>query len=151
MLHLALGERGEAQFLVTGDKPMLDLRRHKSTGIVTSAVLLHCLRKIARDGLVAPRQPPDVDQIAEHRRARLLARRELPSSGLNNRRTARSWRHPHRRLASFRSASCGRGFSSSTFRFHQAFSAWRRRGYGGRSSPCRSSPPRRVCAWFRRP
>jgi len=40
---LALAEAGQAQFLVTGDKPLLGLKRHKSTRIVTPAVLLELL------------------------------------------------------------------------------------------------------------
>ncbi|MFN0103055.1 MAG: putative toxin-antitoxin system toxin component, PIN family [Bryobacteraceae bacterium] len=42
---LALAEAGEAQFLVTGDKPLLGLKRHKSTRIVTPAALLELLKK----------------------------------------------------------------------------------------------------------
>ena len=41
---LALAEAGQAQFLVTGDKPVLDLKRHKSTWIVTPAALLELLK-----------------------------------------------------------------------------------------------------------
>lgn len=41
---LALAESGEAQFLVTGDKPLLGLKRHKSTRIVTPAALLELLK-----------------------------------------------------------------------------------------------------------
>jgi len=41
---LALAEVGEAQFLVTGDKPLLSLQRHKSTQIVTPAALLELLK-----------------------------------------------------------------------------------------------------------
>jgi putative PIN family toxin of toxin-antitoxin system len=37
---LALAEVGQAQFLVTGDKPLLGLKRHKSTRIVTPAALI---------------------------------------------------------------------------------------------------------------
>ncbi len=37
---LAIAEAGEARFLVTGDKPLLGLKRHKSTRLVTPAVLL---------------------------------------------------------------------------------------------------------------
>ena len=37
---LALAEAGQAKFLVTGDKPLLDLKRHKSTRIVTPSALL---------------------------------------------------------------------------------------------------------------
>ena len=42
---LAIAERGEAQFPVTGDKPLLGLKRHKSTRIVTPAVLLQLLKE----------------------------------------------------------------------------------------------------------
>jgi len=42
---LALAEAGEAQFLVTGDKPLLALKRHKSTQIVTPAALLELLKE----------------------------------------------------------------------------------------------------------
>ena len=41
---LAIAERGEAQFPVTGDEPPLGLERHKSTRIVTPAVLLQLLK-----------------------------------------------------------------------------------------------------------
>lgn len=37
---LALAEAGEAQFLVTGDKLLLELKRHKTTRIVTPGALL---------------------------------------------------------------------------------------------------------------
>jgi|SRR5271165_7382146 len=40
---LALAEVGQAQLLVTGDKPLLRLKRHKSTLIVTPAVLIELL------------------------------------------------------------------------------------------------------------
>lgn len=42
---LALAEAGEARFLVTGDKPLLGLKRHKSTRIVTPAALLELLKE----------------------------------------------------------------------------------------------------------
>ena len=42
---LALAEAGEAQFLVTGDKPLLGLKRHKSTQIVTPAALIELLKE----------------------------------------------------------------------------------------------------------
>ena len=42
---LATAEAGEAQFLVTGDKPLLSLKRHKSTRIVTPAALLELLKE----------------------------------------------------------------------------------------------------------
>ena len=41
---LALAEAGQAHFLVTGDKPLLALKRHKSTRIVTPAALLKLLK-----------------------------------------------------------------------------------------------------------
>jgi putative PIN family toxin of toxin-antitoxin system len=41
---LALAEAGQAQFLVTGDKPLLGLKRHKSTRIVTPAALLELVK-----------------------------------------------------------------------------------------------------------
>ena len=41
----AIAERGEAQFPVTGDKPLLGLKRHKSTRIVTPAELLQLLKE----------------------------------------------------------------------------------------------------------
>ena len=40
----ALAETGQAQFLVTRDKPLLGLKRHKSTRIVTPAALLELLK-----------------------------------------------------------------------------------------------------------
>ena len=40
---LALAEVGQAQFLVTGDKPLLSLKRHKSTRIVTPAALIELM------------------------------------------------------------------------------------------------------------
>ena len=42
---LALTAVGEAHFLVTGDKPLLALKSHQSTQIVTPAALLAFLRK----------------------------------------------------------------------------------------------------------
>jgi len=41
---LALAEAGEADFLVTGDKPLLRLKRHKSTRIVTPAAMVQLLK-----------------------------------------------------------------------------------------------------------
>ena len=41
---LALAETGEAQFLVTGDKQLLSLKRHKYTHIITPAALVELLR-----------------------------------------------------------------------------------------------------------
>ncbi len=40
---LALAEAGRAQFLVTGDKPLLALKRHKSAHIITAATLIELL------------------------------------------------------------------------------------------------------------
>ena len=40
---LALAQAGNAQYLVTGDKPLLALKRHKSTRIVTPAALTNLL------------------------------------------------------------------------------------------------------------
>jgi len=45
---LALAEAGQAQLLVTGDKPLLGLKRHKSTRIVTPAALLELLKDQAK-------------------------------------------------------------------------------------------------------
>lgn len=42
---LAIAEAGKAQFLVTGDKPLLGLKRHRATRIVTPAALLRVLKK----------------------------------------------------------------------------------------------------------
>jgi uncharacterized protein len=41
---LALAEVGQAQLLVTGDKPLLRLKRYKSTLIVTPAVLIELVK-----------------------------------------------------------------------------------------------------------
>lgn len=41
---LAIAEVGHAQFLVTGDKPLLALKRHKSTHVVTPAALIALLK-----------------------------------------------------------------------------------------------------------
>jgi uncharacterized protein len=43
---LALAEAGGAQFLVTGDKPLLGLKRHRFTRIVTPTALLELLNAI---------------------------------------------------------------------------------------------------------
>lgn len=40
---LALVQAGNAQYLVTGDKPLLALKRHKSTRIITPAALIGLL------------------------------------------------------------------------------------------------------------
>ena len=45
---LALAEAGLAEFLVTGDKQLLSLKRHKSTRITTPAALLEILKEAAR-------------------------------------------------------------------------------------------------------
>jgi len=42
---LALAEAGAAHLFVTGDKPLLGLKRHKSTRIVTPATLVELLKK----------------------------------------------------------------------------------------------------------
>jgi uncharacterized protein len=42
---LALAEAGEAQLLVTGDKPLLGLKNHKSTRIITPATLVELLKE----------------------------------------------------------------------------------------------------------
>ncbi len=41
---LAMAEAGEAQFLITGDKPLLGLKRHKATRIVTPVTLVELLK-----------------------------------------------------------------------------------------------------------
>jgi putative PIN family toxin of toxin-antitoxin system len=41
---LALAEAGDAQLLVTGDKPLLALKRHKSTRIVSPAALITLMK-----------------------------------------------------------------------------------------------------------
>ena len=41
---LALAEVGQAQFLVTGDKQLLRLKRHKSTRIITPGALIELLK-----------------------------------------------------------------------------------------------------------
>jgi predicted nucleic acid-binding protein len=41
---LALAETGQAQFLVTGDKELLSLKRHKSTRIITPAAMIELLK-----------------------------------------------------------------------------------------------------------
>ena len=42
---LALAEAGEAQMIVTGDKTLLALKRHKSTRILTPAALVELLKQ----------------------------------------------------------------------------------------------------------
>jgi putative PIN family toxin of toxin-antitoxin system len=42
---LALAQAGEADLLVTGDKPLLGLKRHKSTRIITPAALVELLQE----------------------------------------------------------------------------------------------------------
>lgn len=44
---LALAEASRAEFLVTGDKELLSLKRHKSTRIITPAAMIEALK--ARD------------------------------------------------------------------------------------------------------
>jgi uncharacterized protein len=46
---LALAEAGEAEFLVTGDKALLALKRHKSTRIITPAAMIERLRDLERE------------------------------------------------------------------------------------------------------
>src|SRR5665213_1857424 len=41
---LALAEASQAEFLVTGDKELLSVKRHKSTRIITSAALIEVLK-----------------------------------------------------------------------------------------------------------
>jgi uncharacterized protein len=41
---LALAETSQAEFLVTGDKELLALKRHKSTRIITSAAMIETLK-----------------------------------------------------------------------------------------------------------
>ncbi|MGA7413854.1 MAG: putative toxin-antitoxin system toxin component, PIN family [Bryobacteraceae bacterium] len=43
---LALAEAGPAGFLVTGDKQLLALQRHKSTRIITPAAMVEILREV---------------------------------------------------------------------------------------------------------
>ncbi len=45
---LALAEAGQADFLVTGDKALLGLKRYKSTRIVASSTLLELLKERGR-------------------------------------------------------------------------------------------------------
>lgn len=42
---LALAEASEAEFLVTGDKELLSLKRHKSTRIITPAAMIELLKE----------------------------------------------------------------------------------------------------------
>lgn len=51
---LALAQAGNALYLVTGDKPLLALKRHKSTRIITPAALLGLLT----DQATAPTKKP---------------------------------------------------------------------------------------------
>lgn len=46
---LALAEKGQAQFLVTGDKELLSLKQHKSTRIITPAAMIETLKKAEKD------------------------------------------------------------------------------------------------------
>jgi uncharacterized protein len=43
---LALAEASEAEFLVTGDKKLASVRRHRSTRIVTPAAMLELLKQV---------------------------------------------------------------------------------------------------------
>jgi len=45
---LALAEASQAEFLVTGDKELLSVKRHKSTRIITSAALIEVLKAQSR-------------------------------------------------------------------------------------------------------
>jgi uncharacterized protein len=42
---LALAEASQAEFLVTGDKALLSLKRHKSTRIITPAAMIEILKE----------------------------------------------------------------------------------------------------------
>jgi hypothetical protein len=42
---LAMAQASQAEFLVTGDKDLLSLKRHKSTQIITSAAMLELLKE----------------------------------------------------------------------------------------------------------
>jgi putative PIN family toxin of toxin-antitoxin system len=42
---LAMAEASQAEFLVTGDKELLSLKRHKSTRIITPAAMIEILKK----------------------------------------------------------------------------------------------------------
>jgi predicted nucleic acid-binding protein len=42
---LALAEVSQAEFLVTGDKQLLSLRRHKSTRITSAAAMIDVLKR----------------------------------------------------------------------------------------------------------
>jgi hypothetical protein len=45
---LALAEASQSEFLVTGDKGLLSLKRHKSTRIVTPSTMIEILREVER-------------------------------------------------------------------------------------------------------
>jgi predicted nucleic acid-binding protein len=45
---LALAEASQADFLVTGDKQLLSLRRHKSTRLAAAAAMVEILQVEAR-------------------------------------------------------------------------------------------------------
>jgi hypothetical protein len=47
---LALSEASAADFLVTGDKKLQSLKRHKSTRIVSPAVMMNVLRQAEEEG-----------------------------------------------------------------------------------------------------
>lgn len=46
---LALAEASAAEFLVTGDKELLSLKRHKSTRIVSPAAMINLLKEAEKD------------------------------------------------------------------------------------------------------
>jgi len=46
---LALAEASQADFLVTGDKELLSLRRHKSTRIITAVAMIEALKASTRE------------------------------------------------------------------------------------------------------
>ena len=47
---LALAEAGDAEYLVTGDKRLLSLRRYKSTLIITAAAMVEILKQAESGG-----------------------------------------------------------------------------------------------------
>ena len=47
---LALAEASQAEFLVTGDKELFSLKRHKSTRIITAAAMVEILKDAERGG-----------------------------------------------------------------------------------------------------
>lgn len=46
---LALAEKGQAQFLVAGDKELLSLKQYKSTRIIAPAAMIETLKKAEKD------------------------------------------------------------------------------------------------------